>query len=133
MLRRTKSSKTDAIYREQQLEDERMRDVEILIESLFLREEVTLRLIVDCLYDVGSTNLVNRRVQSKPLNRLLKMIARRSKPIFRLFMLRWTRKNCPRLITNWLRSQVRFSPAEVVVPEILAPEIVAPDKRPTVK
>ena len=52
--------------RERQIEDDRMRDVELLLESLFLREEVTLRLVLDCLYDVGAMNLVNRRVQSRP-------------------------------------------------------------------
>ncbi|MGC1308666.1 MAG: hypothetical protein WA885_15685 [Phormidesmis sp.] len=129
MLRLPKSSKTATIFREQQNENERMRDVEILLESMFLREEVTLRLIVDCLYDVGSVNLVNHRVHSRPLNRIMKLIARRSKPIFRLFMLRWSKKNCPRLITEWLRSQVRFSPAEVVLPEVLAPETGVPAQR----
>ncbi len=99
-----------------------MRDVEMLLESMFLREEVTMRLIADCLYDVGSVNLLNQRIQSKPLNRFMKVIARRSKPIFRYFMLRWSKKNCPHLITEWLHSQVSFSPSEVVLPEVIAPD-----------
>lgn len=123
MLRLSKSSKTDVVIREQQREDERMRDVELLLESLFLREEVTLRLIADCLYDVGAVNLLNQRVHSRPLNRFMKVIARRSKPVFRFFMLRWSRKNCPHLITQWLYTQVDFSPSEVVLPEVMSPEI----------
>lgn len=123
MLRLSKSSKTDAVIWEQQREDERMRDVEMLLESLFLREEVTLRLIADCLYDVGSVNLLNQRVHSKPLNRFMKVIARRSKPVFRFFMLRWSRKNCPHLIAQWLHSQVDFSPSEIVLPEVVGPDI----------
>lgn len=122
MLSLSESSKTAEIPGEQQIEEERMRDVEVLLESLFLREEVTLRLIIDCLYDVGAVNLVNRRVRSRPLNRLMKMIARWSKPICRPLVLRWSKKNCPRMITTWLHSQVRFPPAEVVVPEVLAPD-----------
>ncbi|MBE9062089.1 hypothetical protein [cf. Phormidesmis sp. LEGE 11477] len=122
MLSLFKSQKTSAVVREQQIEDDRMRDVELLLESLFLREEVTLRLIMDCLYDVGSINLVNRRVRSRPLNRIMKLIARHSKPVFRPFMLRWSRKNCPRLITGWLHSQVRFRPKEVVLPEVYEPQ-----------
>lgn len=122
MLRLSKSPKTAVVIREQRLEDERMHDVELLLESLFRREEVTLRLIADCLYDVGSTNLLNQRVQSRPLNRFMKVIARRSKPIFRFFMLRWTRKNCPQLIATWLHSQVKFSPSDVVLPEVKRPE-----------
>ncbi len=123
MLRRSHSSKTAAMMQEQQMEEARMRDVEMLLESLFLREEVTMRLIADCLYDVGSVNLVNQRIHSKPLNRFMKVIARRSKPIFRFFMLRWSKENCPRMIANWLHSQVRFTPSEVVLPEVLSPEI----------
>jgi hypothetical protein len=99
-----------------------MRDVELLLESLFLREEVTVRLIVDCLYDVGSVNLVNKRVRSRPLNWFAKLIARYSKPVFRPLMLRWTRKNCPHMITKWLRSQVRFKSKEVILPEIYEPQ-----------
>ncbi|MEL6939724.1 MAG: hypothetical protein AAFO84_11085 [Cyanobacteria bacterium J06598_1] len=110
------------LYREKQLEDERMRDVEMLLESLFLREETTLRLILDCLYDVGSMNLVNRRVRSRPLNKLMKAIARWSKPVFRPFMVRWSKKNCPHMIADWLHSQVRFSPGEVLLPEVLTPD-----------
>lgn len=108
---------------ERQREDERIRDVEMLLESLFLREEVTVRLIVDCLYDVGSINLVNQRVRLRPLNRFLKIIAKRSKPIFRIFALRWTKKNCPGLIATWLHSQVVFESKESVVPEIINPAV----------
>jgi hypothetical protein len=122
MLRLSKSSKPVVVIHEQQRSQERMRDVEMLLESLFLREEVTLRLIVDCLYDVGSVNLVNQRVQARHLNRLMKLIARRTKPAFRFFMLRWSRKNCPHLITRWLHSQVKFSPSDVILPEVMSPE-----------
>lgn len=106
-----------------------MRDVEMLLESLFLREEITMRLIADCLYDVGSVNLVNQKVHSRPLNKFMKVIAQRSKPIFRFFMLRWSKKNAPHMITDWLHSQVRFdqtgAPTEVV--EAILPEVIAPD------
>ncbi|MEL7352753.1 MAG: hypothetical protein AAF050_22040 [Cyanobacteria bacterium J06649_5] len=122
MLRLTKSSQAATVYRDQQIEDERMRDVEMLLESLFLREEATLRLVLDCLYDIGAINLVNQKVRSRPLNRLMKAIARWSKPVFRPFMVRWSKKNCPGMIASWLHSQVRFSQSEVLLPEVLAPE-----------
>lgn len=126
MFRFPKSLKPATVVRERQLEDERMRDVQMLLESLFLREEVTVRLIADCLYDVGSINLLNQQVRSRPLNRLLKLVARNSKPVFRFFMVRWSRQNCPQLITKWLHSQVIFAPSEVVLPEVLAPESTEP-------
>lgn len=124
MLSFPKKSESAVLYREKQQEDERMRDVEMLLESLFLREEVTLRLVLDCLYDVGSVNLVNRKVRSRPLNYLMKAIARFSKPVFRPFMVRWSRKNCPHLIADWLHSQVRFGPEDVLLPDVL-PEVPA--------
>ncbi len=120
MLRLRRPPKTAVVIREQQKEAERIRDVEMLLESLFLREEVTLRLIVDCLYDVGSVNMVNKRVQARSLNWLMKAIARRSKPIFRFFMLRWSKNNCPHLIATWLHSQVTFEPTSTVIPEIVS-------------
>ena len=118
-----------AVMRDRQIEDDRMRDVELLLESLFLREEVTLRLVVDCLYDVGSMNLVNQKVRSRPLNRLMKAIARLSTPAFRPFMMRWSRKNCPHLIAEFLHSQVRFRPQDVVLPEVVDPT-TTPSVRP---
>ncbi len=127
-----RSPRNNVVVRERQIEDERMRDVELLLESLFLREEVTIRLVLDCLYDVGATNLVNRRVRSRPLNYLMKMIARLSKPAFRPFMLRWTRKNCPHLIAKWLRSQVRFGPKDVLLPDVQGP-LSDPTIRPSIR
>lgn len=122
------SPKMSAVIRDRQIEAERIRDVELLLESLFLREEVTFRLILDCLYDVGAVNLVNQKVRSRPLNTLMKAIARYSKPVFRPFMMRWGRNNCPRMITEWLHSQVTFTTNEV-----LLPEVVSSDDHPTLQ
>ena len=126
MLRRSEPQKLALTISERQKEDERIRDVEMLLESLFLREEITVRLIVDCLYDVGSVNLLNQRVQSRPLNRMLKMIARYSKPVFRIFAMRWTKRNCPRMIANWLHSQVVFEKGESIVAEVVNPQMETP-------
>ena len=125
----SKASDYTLTMREQQRQEARMRDVEMLLESLFMREEVTMRLIADCLYDVGSVNLLNQRVRSKPLNKFMKVIARRSKPIFRFFMLRWSRKNVPHMVAAWLHSQVRFEPAAAAteVMEAILPEVIMPD------
>jgi hypothetical protein len=40
-----------------------------------------------------------------------------SKPVFRLFALRWFKKNCPHLITRWLFNQVRFEQVAMSLPE----------------
>lgn len=126
MLRRSKPQKLALTISDRQKEDERIRDVEMLLESLFLREEITVRLIVDCLYDVGSVNLVNQRVSSRPLNRLMKLIARHSKPIFRIFIVRWVKQNCPNMIANWLHSQVVFDKGDSIIAEVVNPQVETP-------
>jgi hypothetical protein len=93
---------------EERMKQQRMRDIMLLLESLFEREETTIKMILDCLYDVGSVNLINKKFQARPLNRLMKWIASMSKPVFRIFAMRWFKKNCPELLTNWLQNKVRF-------------------------
>ncbi|MBN3921775.1 hypothetical protein [Nostoc sp. NMS4] len=93
---------------EKYMEAERMRDVLLLLQNLINSEEATVKLILDCLYDVGSVNLINQKLRLKPLNRVMKLIARMSKPVFRTLALNWFKKNCPQLITNWLHTQVSF-------------------------
>jgi hypothetical protein len=108
MLTVRESSKAALLIKEKRMEADRMQDVQLLLENLFNREEATLKIIVDCLYDVGSTNLINRRFRRRPLNRLMKWIARFTKPGFHYFLVRWSKKNAPKLIADWLHSQVTF-------------------------
>jgi hypothetical protein len=90
------------------IEAERMHDVLLLLQNLINSEEATVKLILDCLYDVGSVNLINQKLRLKPLNRVMKLIARMSKPIFKTIALNWFKKNCPQLITNWIHIKVSF-------------------------
>ena len=93
---------------EERLKQQRIQEVLLLIDSLFQREETTFRIIIDCLYDVGSLNLINKKFHSRHLNFIMKAIARFSKPMFRIYALYWVKKNSPKLITNWLASKVKF-------------------------
>ena len=95
-------------HQEEKMKQEKMHDVCLLLQNLAEREEATVKQILDCLYDVGAVNLVNKRFRFRPLNRLLKSIAGMPKPVFRVFAYWWFKKNCPRLITDWLFSQVSF-------------------------
>jgi len=88
-----------------QAELERIETVAFLLDNLFEREEATARSILDCLYDVGSVRLIEQKVPLRALRWPLKGVARYSKPIFRLWALRWLKKNCPWMITDWLFSQ----------------------------
>jgi hypothetical protein len=111
---------------ENKKEEELMYEVLLMIENLAYREEATVKLIFDRLYDIGSINLINQKFRSRALKRVLKWIARMSKPAFRIFAWRWFRKNCPILITNWLYQQVSFKKpviqsAQVVIEKQLPP------------
>ncbi|MEH1766992.1 MAG: hypothetical protein V7K76_21365 [Nostoc sp.] len=108
---------------EKYMEAERMHDVLLLLQNLINSEEATVKLILDCLYDVGSVNLINQKLRLKPLNRVMKLIARMSKPVFRTIALNWFKKNCPQLITNWLHTQVAFEKPQNK-PEQVAIEVV---------
>ncbi len=91
-----------------QLETERIQEVLILLTSLVGREEATIKLIIDCLYDIGSVNLINKKVQFRYVNSITKIIAKKAKPIARVFAWKWFTKNCPRLIAKWLFTKVKF-------------------------
>ncbi len=50
---------------EKRFQQERMRDMLLLIENLALQEEATIKLIIDCLYDVGIINISNKRTKTR--------------------------------------------------------------------
>jgi hypothetical protein len=90
------------------IQAERMREVQLLLQNLTNTEEATIKLILDRIYDVGSVNLVDKKFSSHTLNSTMKLIARMSKPVFRALAWYWFKKNSPLLITNWLYSKVSF-------------------------
>ena len=113
-------------------EEEKMRDVLLLLESLSYREESSIKLIIDCLYDIGSINLIDQKFRSHALKGSLKWIARLSKPAFRIIAWRWYKNNCPRLVANWLRKKVAFKPTTTVkqsaeIEAGLPPETTSPN------
>ena len=50
---------------QQEKQEELMHDVLILLENLIHREETTVKLIVDSLYDVGTVNIINQKSKLK--------------------------------------------------------------------
>jgi hypothetical protein len=85
-----------------QMEAERMQDVVLLLERLAAHDETTVRLIMDCLYDVGSVHFVNQKMPNPLLNGLMRRTTKLSKPVFRLFAVKWFQKHCPQMIADWL-------------------------------
>ncbi|MBW4474327.1 MAG: hypothetical protein KME45_28730 [Stenomitos rutilans HA7619-LM2] len=124
---RTAKSKLVA---EAQREAERMQDVRLLLDHLLRQEAVTVKFILDRLYDVGSVNLINQKVRSQPLNQLTKAIAVMSKPAFKVFAQRWLNKNCSRLITNWLYRKVRFNTPDAQ-PAVTATKVLEAQATPS--
>ncbi|TAE61352.1 MAG: hypothetical protein EAZ76_15985 [Nostocales cyanobacterium] len=96
-------SPTDA-EREEQL----MQDVTLLLENLVEREEATVKLILNCLYDAGATNLINEKFPSPPINKSLRFVSKMSKPVVKMIAWQWFRMNCPQLIADWLRTKINF-------------------------
>ncbi|XTZ10763.1 MAG: hypothetical protein ACQZ3N_02345 [cyanobacterium endosymbiont of Rhopalodia yunnanensis] len=90
----------------ERIEAEQKKNILILIENLIEREEATFKMIIDCLYDVGSVNLINKKFSICPFNQIMKLIAKFSRPGFRFVAFHWVHKNTPKLITNWLLKKV---------------------------
>ena len=104
-----RTEKLPEILAEEEFEKQRMNDVILLLKSLSYREEVTIKLIIDSLYDIGSINFINKKFRSRYLRKILKPISGMPKPLFRFFAWRWFLKNSPRLISKFLHKQVSFN------------------------
>jgi hypothetical protein len=93
---------------EERFKKERLHDIQLLLQDLFVREEATVTLILSSLYDVGAINIINKKIPFPPLNRLLKSLAGLPKPLATKLLLRWFQNKCPALLANWLYSKVKF-------------------------
>jgi hypothetical protein len=94
------------------VEEERMQEIYLLLNNLFEREEITVKYVLDCLYDVGSVNLINQQIRRRFLSHPVRSVARVSKPVFKILAIRWFKRNCPELITEWLYKKVLFEPVQ---------------------
>ena len=104
---------------EKEKEAKLINEVRLLVKTLIYQEEITIKEIIDCLYDVGSTNLVNQKLKFGTLNKTLKFITKISKPTFKMLAWQWFKKNCPDLITGWLQGKVTFMRVEETRVEII--------------
>ncbi len=102
-----------------------MQDVLVLLQHLTENEETTIKLMIECLYDVGAVNFINNKVQNDSLNQLTKALAGMSKPIAKRYGYYWFKKNCPELIVNWLKRKVAFPDpkAKAVQQQKAAPKV----------
>ncbi|NJN86569.1 MAG: hypothetical protein HC881_09955 [Leptolyngbyaceae cyanobacterium SL_7_1] len=122
---------TDELSAKAKLEAERMQDVLLLLEHLVRQEETTVKLIIDCLYDIGSINVIEQKLRSQTLRRSSKFLARQSKPLVKTVAIRWVKRNCPKLIADWLYLKVAFKPP-VTKKEKQVAEVAAIDPNPSI-
>lgn len=104
-------------------ESELMHDVRLMLEHLFHHEEVLLKTVIDRLVDVGSVNLIERKIKIVKLRRPLKRVTKLSKPALNRIALFWVQRNCPKLIADWLYTLVAFEdPVKPVQPSVVNPD-----------
>jgi pterin-4a-carbinolamine dehydratase len=104
---------------EKEKEVQLINKVSVLLKTLIYQEEITIKEIIDCLYDVGSTNLINQKFNFGTFNKTLKFMTKMSKPAFKMLAWQWVKKNSPNLITNWLQSEVTFIRVEETRVEVM--------------
>ena len=115
-----KSNSLLILTAEERLALEQKHDILLLLQQLAENETITIKLIIDRLYDLGTANLIDQKITLRPLKGAVMAIARRSKPAFRMVAIYWFNKNCPQLITDWLLEQVAFNNADSTEAEIAA-------------
>lgn len=124
MLTYSKESlKVEPTSAEKLKKQERMRDVTLLLQQIVEREEVALKLIIDCLIDVGSINYANHKLQNPPLNKLMKVLVGYIKPVARKAALFWLKRNLPDLLTAWLEGKVSFESIPINKDEALTGDL----------
>ena len=114
-----KSSQILVLTEQEQFFRERKHDILLLLEHLAESEEVTVKLVLDRLYEIGANNLINQKVPSTLLKGVLRGATKISQPAFRTIAFYWFKKNCPRLVTDWLLEQVAFSATETANEEVV--------------
>ena len=117
------SLKAEPVSAEELKKQERMRDVTLLLQQMVEREEVTLKLIIDCLIDVGSINYANHKLHNPPLNKIMKMLVGYVKPVARIAALFWLKRNLPNLLTAWLEGKVSFESVPINQDEALTGDL----------
>lgn len=117
------SLKVKNISAEELKKRERMRDVTLLLQQIVEREEISLKLIVDSLIDVGSINYANQKLHNPPLNKIMKVLVGYIKPVARMAAIFWLKRNLPDLLTAWLEAKVSFETVATSEEEAVAGDL----------
>lgn len=101
------------ILAEEKISQECRDEILLLLNHLASSQPATVKLILDRLYDIGVSNIAQKKLRSCWLRGIFRLVSRLSKPAFRQIGYYWFEKNCPKLITDWLVEQVAFDPPEI--------------------
>jgi len=116
---------------EYQKEEQKLREILLLLEQLFKREEAAAKSIVGCLYDIATINLINKYCPLWGINNTLKYISRLPRPVAKSLAVKlYLQPQCPKLITDWLYSLVEFPDKDSTVKETeIVEELVLPAQK----
>lgn len=115
-----KSNQIIVLTQEERISLNSKREVLLLLKNLAEREETTVKLILDRLYDLGALNIINNKLRSGTFKAAVRRLAKLSKPAFRVIGFYWFKRNCPQLITDWLVDQVAFETVESNTKQVIA-------------
>jgi hypothetical protein len=103
------TKKVSPITQAKQIEDTRRKEVQLILENLFEREEATVKLVIDCLFDLGAVYLINRKIPTPIINPLVKRVAKISKSGIRIIAFRYVMKKfvLSGFLTNFLVNKVK--------------------------
>lgn len=116
---------------EQEIETIKLREILLLLDQLFRREEATAQAIVGCLYDIATINIINKYCPLWGINPTLKYLTRFPRPLVKSLGVKlYLQPQCPKLITDWLYSLVEFPNQKTPVIDI---EIIEQELLPTLQ
>ena len=108
----SKSNQIIVLTEEERIALKSQQEVLLLLQHLAESQEVTVKLILARLYDLGALNIIKNKLHSHALKEVVTGFAKISKPAFGVIGFYWFKQNCPKLIADWLVEQVAFSKTE---------------------
>ncbi len=114
-----KSNQIIVLTKEERIALKSQQEVLLLLQQLAAREEVTVKLILDRLYDLGVLNIIQNKLRPPIIKGVVRGVAKVAKPVAGLAGVYWFQQNCPQLIADWLIDQVAFGNPEPKTTEIL--------------
>ncbi len=91
------------------LEEARRKEIQLLLENLFEREEATIKMLIDCLLDIGYARLINKKVPTPVVKTMVRKVAYLSKSGVRIVAHRYVKRKfiLSGFLTNFLINKIK--------------------------